>query len=126
MKSEDGFLFAEKVISFVKNKLENFLENDGIYIELANLETDRVRDRFSRINLKNFGIKDVYYNTFTNETNALVQWMKTEKKLQAASTGGNYFRVSLGRFSKELKVEPSIKRLYDILDYAPVSFILEK
>ncbi len=126
MKDEEAFLFAEKVISFVKNKLENFVENEGVYIELANLETINVRERFSTLNLKNFGVKDVYYNTFVNENADLIGWMKVENKLQSASLGGNYFRVSLSQFARSIKKEYNIKHLYSVLDYAPTTFILEK
>ncbi len=125
-KSEDAYLFAEKTISFVKNKLDSFLENDGVYMELANLETTAVRERFSALNMKNFGVRDVYYNTFTNETPDLLGWMKLEKELQANSTGGTYFKVSLEEFAKASRKEKNIKLIYDMLDMAPTAFILEK
>ncbi len=123
IRDEDGFLFAEKVLSFVKNKLQGFRENEGVQIYLANLETEKVRERFSRLNYKNFGIKDIYYNTHTFGSD-LIQWMKVEKELQENSEGGNFFEVSLERFAKEKKVEPSIKLVYDILDLAPRVFTL--
>ena len=124
LKDEDGFLFAEKVLSFVKNKLQNFVE-EGIFIQLANLESKNVLERFSKLNYKNFGVKDVYYNTHTIGTD-LMDWAKVERDLQAYSDAGNYFEVSITKFANENKKDPSIKLLYDILDTCPRSFVLTK
>ncbi len=125
-KDEDSYLFAEKVVSFVKNKLESFLENDGVYLELANIETKRVKKRFADLNQKNFGVKDVYYNTYINETPDIIGWMKAEKDLQRHSLGGNWFEVSLKKYAKRKGKDPKMKMIYDIMENAPTMFILKE
>ncbi|GEM_PF-1564431 len=126
VKDEDAFLFAEKVVSFVRNKLTSFQENDGVYIELANIETEKVRKRFMDLNYRNFGVKDVYYNTYINESTELIGWMKAERDLQKSSLGGNWFSVSLEKYAKQKGKDPKLKMIYDILEDAPSVFILGK
>jgi ribonucleoside-triphosphate reductase len=89
IKEEEGLEFAEKVLAYINRKLESFNESEDAFILFGCLDASEASERFSQMNEKRFGIKEVYPSRgFTHRHADVGKWINTESKLQNYCNGG--------------------------------------
>lgn len=87
-KDKEGYIFADRVLAYINSKIDSFNENEGVFMLNGFIESRMDNKRFSKMNEKRFGIKEVYPTKgFTHEHSDREKWIENEAKLQAYCKG---------------------------------------
>ena len=117
--NSDAFAFGDKVLAYINSKLDNF-NQQGLFMAFGCLDSNRVRQRFAKMNAKRFGIKEIYPSRgFTHQaTQPIGSWFETEAKLQEHCFGATHLNVI---------VDNPMKTIYNLVDRQNiVSFTVKK
>ncbi|MBN3037115.1 MAG: anaerobic ribonucleoside-triphosphate reductase [Candidatus Diapherotrites archaeon] len=87
-KDKDAMLFADRVMAYITTRLNNYNENEGTFLTFGCLEVANADKRFSMLNEKRFGIKEVYPTRgFTHMLPDTEKWIETEARFQQYCNG---------------------------------------
>ena len=86
-KEASALKFAERVLAYTQTKLDGF-NAEGSYLLFGCLDAKRGGERFSKMNEKRFGVKEVYPTSgFTHVLQDVDTWIDTEARLQQYCRG---------------------------------------
>ncbi|MCK4327960.1 MAG: anaerobic ribonucleoside-triphosphate reductase [Candidatus Diapherotrites archaeon] len=86
-KDAGALKFAERVLAYAQTKLDGF-NAEGSYMLFGCLDAKKAGKRFSKMNEKRFGVKEVYpASGFTHVLQDTEKWIDTEARLQQYCRG---------------------------------------
>lgn len=128
--TEEGFNFAKKVLSYMKNKCVEWSKETGVEFVLYGTPPESINDYFVNHDLEQFGrIKDVNdkgyytdsYHIDSNENVSSEEKIKIEYELQNLSLGGSISSIKVSDKSNEEIMKETIKYIYDNIQYAEIN-----
>ena len=124
--SDEGIIFAKKVLEYMRNKCNAWNKETGICFQLYGIKESNVSNRFSRLDLEQFGkIKDItdkgYYidshHIDKNEKIDIFSKLEIENELGSIATGGSISYINL---SNSDTLKEMIKYIYDNVLYSKI------
>ncbi len=117
LTEKEGKEFAEKILNYTTKKLDNFNKEKNTRLLLGNVKAEKASKRFSKLNQKRFGVKEVFPRKgFSHKKTT--GWVDNEIKLQKYCFGGSKLEITPG--------EDPVETIYQTIDKKPLCFKVQK